>query len=92
MASAKQLNDSCRSDEAGPSAFCRGFIAAIGGVMAAKGQIHGYFACLPERTTLGIVINVAETALRKESNHEYDAASVIAEALSKAFPCQERRR
>ena len=67
--------------------FCTGFVIAIADTMETT-ALHGWSACIPTDATVGHLQQIVSVWLKNnEQDHKYSANSIVAEALSKAYPC-----
>jgi len=85
LVNGKELLHQCNSDRG----ICLGYIAAVADVMSSIGAIHGYVACVPADVTIK---EHTRAVLKWMEAHPDDlsftAHSIVAEALSEAFPCK----
>lgn len=85
--SGNSLKEKC---EPGSSALlqCYGFVTGVADSMNA-GSVLTFTACLPPRVTIGKITDITLNFLnvRPEERH-FTVASIVAKALSKAFPCK----
>jgi Rap1a immunity proteins len=71
---------------------CMGFVTAIASVIS-ENQIYGLRACIPREATPRNLIAVAIEWLSSQSpeGRQSDAASLVAEAISRRFPCAKEK-
>jgi hypothetical protein len=69
--------------------FCRGYIAGVADILENR-EVAGYRACMPAPTVeIGQLAEVVTNFLRDHPDErQLTAASNVAFALSKAFPCE----
>ena len=68
--------------------LCLGYTSAISDAMGDGGIVRGRIACIPVGVTRGQVEDVAVQFLKQHPEKRHFAAdSLVAQALSKAFPC-----
>lgn len=66
---------------------CYGYIQAIADTFQAENKINGYSACLPPAAQAAQLVDIVMNYLRVNAGHRhYDAAGLVAHALSDAFP------
>jgi hypothetical protein len=67
---------------------CMGFVTAVASVIS-ENQIYGLRACIPREATPRILVAVTIEWLSSQSaeGRQSDAASLVAEAISRRFPC-----
>jgi hypothetical protein len=68
---------------------CMGFVTAVASVIS-ENQIYGLRACIPREATPRNLIAVTIEWLTSQSaeDRQSDAASLVAEAISRRFPCE----
>ncbi len=80
----KQL---CADNRDSSRTMCDGFISAVAEAMA-KGSVQGFRACVPvDEAPSDVVNDVRRQLARIEHPAGYSGSSVVAQALSEAFPC-----
>jgi Ssp1 endopeptidase immunity protein Rap1a len=83
---AGQISDNCSLDA--NRAECRSYVMGIADAMGGN-VLYGWHACIPLDSTGEAVLAVAMDYLRRHPEERAgSSASVIAKALSQAFPCQ----
>jgi Rap1a immunity proteins len=67
---------------------CMGFVTAVASVIS-ENEIYGLRACIPREATPRNLIAVTMEWLASQSpeGRQSDAASLVAEAISRRFPC-----
>ena len=82
------LYEQCTTDLDIAEAYCIGYSTAIVDAMNNSSPLFGWIACVPDTVYMSQVadIGIRHLANNPQDRH-YNAASLIAEALSKAFPC-----
>ncbi len=92
--SGSTLYQYCTAKDAGQS-FCSGFVAGIADAAAGrqpanKDGVYGYRECLAMTVTVQQATDVAVQFLTKHPELRHlGAASLVARALSEAFPCSK---
>ncbi|HEX2430066.1 MAG TPA: Rap1a/Tai family immunity protein [Aestuariivirgaceae bacterium] len=78
---------SCVSND-GWAGSCMGFVTAVASVIS-ENQIYGLRACIPREATPRNLVAVTIEWLTSQSpeGRQSDAASLVAEAISRRFPC-----
>lgn len=78
----------CEDENSLFKALCDGYIVGISDALSGGSDIHGIKACGPDGITTGQVTEIVIEWLRghPELLH-YAAPGLVAEALSKAYPC-----
>lgn len=66
---------------------CLGYVIAIADVLASN-PLYGFSACIPSNATAGQLMDVVRQWLNNNpQERHYTANSIVALALSDAFPC-----
>lgn len=92
--SGNTLADKCRGaaqrEVTFPDGICLGYVTGIADVMAIS-PIGRSRACIPTSgTTKGQMVDIVVKHIREHPEElHYDAASLVAKALSTAFPCRK---
>jgi hypothetical protein len=78
---------SCVSNDSW-SGSCMGFVTAVASVIS-ENRIYGLRACIPREATPRTLVAVTIEWLSSQSpdGRQSDAASLVAEAISRRFPC-----
>jgi Rap1a immunity proteins len=71
---------------------CMGFVTAVASVIS-ENQIYGLRACIPREATPRNLVAVTIEWLTSQSpeGRQSDAASLVAEAISRRFPCTREK-
>ena len=70
-------------------ALCTGFIVGVSDAMANRNVVFNFRACVPEPATIRQVRDVAIRHLEQNPDRRHlGASSLVAKALSEAFPCR----
>jgi hypothetical protein len=70
--------------------YCQAYIAAIADAMGGGNAIYGFKACMGLDVSLGKTMDVAVQFLMTHAEiRHHEAAWLVAQALSQAFPCQK---
>jgi Rap1a immunity proteins len=86
------LYNDCGNERSAAWVGCYGYIQAIADVFQAENKISGYIACLPPTVQAGQLIDIIVNYLRvNAARRHFDAAGLVAHALSDAFPCSRRQ-
>ena len=88
--SGNRLLEKCQADESDVAwGLCTGYIVGISDVLGADNAVNGYRACQPHD---GITSQFRDVVVKwLEANPQkrhFAATGLVAEALSKAFPCR----
>ena len=88
-ASGQTLHGLCVSPSQYSRGFCAGYVLAIADALARGAAVDGWTACPPESVGVGRLRELVVTymARRPESRH-LKGESLVARALSEAFPCK----
>jgi hypothetical protein len=69
--------------------FCLGYIQGITDAMAGSDLVFGYRACIPSELAGRQVIDISVKFMRDHpAGRHAPAASIVAAALTEAYPCQ----
>lgn len=69
---------------------CLGYIEAVADIMSTGNPVNGFRACLPTKTTGDQLRNVVSVSLNIHPRRQHlGAPGLVAQALQKAFPCQQ---
>jgi len=70
--------------------FCRGYVAGVADILENR-EVAGYKACIPTTTVeVGQLGDIVTSFLRDHAEERNrTGASIVALALSKAFPCKQ---
>jgi len=83
------LLERCREAPGFGRGYCFGFVAAVSDVMRRGVSVAGHRACVPSNVTQGQVVSATVQWLEANPDHrDYVAQSLVAAALSEAFPCR----
>ena len=80
----------CSGDNTYQSGLCQGFVTGIADAMGIAAVLGGRRACIPLAVTEGQTLDVVKRFLGQHpaERHE-EAVSLVAQALSEAFPCKQ---
>lgn len=82
-----QLHSDCSSELFYEKGICIGYIMAIADVLGSS-PLYGYSTCIPSGVTAGQMRDVVQRWLNENpKERHYNADSLVAWALSDAFPC-----
>ena len=85
---AEKLNEFCQQKTGSEGdAICVGYVTAIADVMD-KYALYGWSSCIPEEAEIGQLTKIVTLWLKNNpDDHGYTANSIVAEALTAAYPC-----
>ena len=85
----KLLEDCSSMTDPVPYTHCLGYITGVADALAYGAQIGSFKVCIPAETSEGEVQDVAISWLKDHPKAgDYSAVTVVAAALSQAFPCR----
>ena len=87
---AAMLQRMCTGEDTFANGVCVGYVVAVADVLAEGNAVNRFRSCFTEAVTRGQLADVVVTWLGQHPDDKrYAAAGIVAEALSKAFPCTE---
>lgn len=88
-----ELHEACKNDQSFDnksffdSTYCAAYIIGVADVVATE-NVYGYKVCFPRNVSSGQVQDVVKQWLANNPHERhYTASSLVAAALSEAFPC-----
>jgi len=82
------LYEDCTKEGGFNAGYCMGYVSGVVDIMNDGTPLYGWKACFPKSATRGQVRDVVTHHLANNpQDRHYNAASLVAEALSEAFPC-----
>jgi hypothetical protein len=93
--SGTNLYDDCATKADDPNALvratlCMGYISAITDSLSFGNSINGLRACIPAGVDMNQIVDISKAAIKSQPERRHLVASILlAEALSRSFPCRK---